>query len=106
LQRLDRLQGDAVHHGRADIADDVVRLRQRRVGQQRQHGLKTAAGDVSQLDVRRARHQLIKPLTIRCAAAEKSAVQIGGEKHARSLFSGTRPAIREIPAMAGRGRGS
>ena len=52
LQRLHGLPRMTVADRRADVANDVVRLRNGRVGQQRQHGFQTAAGDEYKLDVR------------------------------------------------------
>ncbi len=87
LQRLHRLQGVTIDHGRADIADHIVRARQGGVGQQRHHVFQPAPGDEGQADVRVAVDQPVKLLAMGRATGQKGAIKIGGQ-HQRRLRRG------------------
>lgn len=86
LQRLDRLQGMAVDDGAADVADDVIGRRDRRVGEQRNHHFQPTAGDEYQLDIGVRRDQLVQSLAVFEVTGEKGAVKIGREQHVRVSF--------------------
>ena len=79
LQRLQRLQRAAAGHRRADVADQVVRARQRRIGKQGDHGLEAAAGDPDQADARMLVDQAVEPLAVAGFAGQEGAVQVGGQ---------------------------
>ena len=66
-----------MHQRRADVGDDVVRLRQSRVGQQRQYRLQAAPGDVGELDLGVGGDGLIKAQAIVGVASENGSIQIG-----------------------------
>ena len=81
LHRVDRLQGLTIHYGGADIADDVIGLRDRRIREQRHHHLKTAAGDKDQSNARVRADQLVKPLAIVRVASKKGSIQVSSQHH-------------------------
>ena len=66
-----------MHQGRADVGNDVVRLWQRRVGQQWQHGLQAAPGDVGEFDLGVGGDGLIEAQAIFGVASEKGSIQVG-----------------------------
>ena len=91
LQGLDRLQALAVQHRRAHVADQEIRPRQRRIGQQRHHGLQCPAGDPDQPDLRMLVDEAIEALTLPRLTGEEGAIQIGSQHQAaRHRGSGSR----------------
>ena len=79
LQRLDGLLGLAVNHGAADVTDDVVRLRNGGVGQQRQHGFQAATGHKYQVYFGVGGNQSVELEAVVGITREKSTIEIGGQ---------------------------
>ena len=84
LQRLDGLVGLAVDDGRTDVADDVFGLRQQRIGEQRQHRLQAAPGDIGELELGVQFQKFIELAAKLVVAGQQGAIKIGGKQHMQS----------------------
>ena len=85
LQRLHRLPCGAIDDGRADVGDDVVRYRYRRVGQDGQYGFEAAPGHEHESHFGVGGNALVQAQARFGVAGEEGAVQIGGEEHGEVL---------------------